>query len=186
MQETVQRAFEDGAPPAVCETLAALYFKVRAGIGYQKSVAEFGAFPTDPYSHTPARGGAKQPGMTGQVKEEILTRQGELGVRIENGRVCFRPHLLRPEEFLAQTEVFQYFDISGTARSIALPVGSLAFTLCQVPVIVQGAAAKAQTAVWFEDGTSSLVRGESLSAELSAELFSRSGRIEKISVEIPD
>ncbi|CAN0044150.1 unnamed protein product, partial [Discosporangium mesarthrocarpum] len=43
------------------------------------------AFPTDPYSHT-NRHGAQQPGMTGQVKEEIVTRFGELGVRIEGGQ----------------------------------------------------------------------------------------------------
>ena len=32
----------------------------------------------DPYSHTPGGAGAKQPGMTGQVKEEVITRLGEL------------------------------------------------------------------------------------------------------------
>ena len=39
--------------------------------------------------------GAKQPGMTGQVKEEILTRFGELGVRVEEGAIVFEPALLR-------------------------------------------------------------------------------------------
>ncbi len=29
------------------------------GLGYEKTVAEYGAFPTDPYSHTPA-GGRRQ------------------------------------------------------------------------------------------------------------------------------
>jgi hypothetical protein len=186
VQETIFRAFDDDAPQVVREALSAMYFRVRDGLGYQRSVAEFGAFPTDPYSHTPAAGGAKQPGMTGQVKEEILTRQGELGVRVEHGRVRVRPLLLRSEEFLAQPEVFHYFDVSGTARSIALSTDSLAFTFCQVPVIVQCAAANPKIVVAFEDGSSSPVPGDTLSAELSAELFSRSGRIERISVEIPD
>ena len=36
-----------------------------------KTPEEYGAFPFDAYSHTPYNSGAKQPGMTGQVKEEI-------------------------------------------------------------------------------------------------------------------
>jgi hypothetical protein len=35
--------------------------------------------------------------MTGQVKEEILTRWGELGLRMKQGRVCFDPVLLDKE-----------------------------------------------------------------------------------------
>jgi hypothetical protein len=58
--------------------LASQYRHVRAGLGFTRSAAAFGAFPTDPYSHTPAHAGRQQPGMTGQVKEEILTRFGEL------------------------------------------------------------------------------------------------------------
>ncbi|MBP7520566.1 MAG: hypothetical protein KA896_09025, partial [Leptothrix sp. (in: Bacteria)] len=61
--------------------------------GYRKSAAEYGAFPADPYSHTPGEGGAQQPGMTGQVKEEILTRWGELGLRLAGGRIHFCPVL---------------------------------------------------------------------------------------------
>ena len=49
----------------------------RAGI--QQDGREYGAFPTDPYSHTPAHAGAQQPGMTGQVKEELLTRPARVG-----------------------------------------------------------------------------------------------------------
>ena len=115
-----------------------MYFRVRAGIGYEKTVAEYGAFPTDPYSHTPGRGGAKQPGMTGQVKEEILTRRGELGIRVENGTVGFRPTLLKAERVHATSPTqFAYFDVAGRSRSLALPPGSLAFTLCQVPVVYE-------------------------------------------------
>ena len=36
--------------------------------------------------------------MTGQVKEEILTRWGELGLRVHDGRVRFDPVLLDAEE----------------------------------------------------------------------------------------
>jgi hypothetical protein len=74
--------------------LVAHYRRVRDGLGYKKSAAEYGAFPADPYSHTPSEGGAQQPGMTGQVKEEIITRWGELGIRFEAGLIRFDPVLI--------------------------------------------------------------------------------------------
>ena len=80
VQENFFAALEQGADDATCTHLGQLYYRVRKGIGFNKTPAEYGAFPTDPYSHTPKHAGARQPGMTGQVKEEILTRFGELGV----------------------------------------------------------------------------------------------------------
>ena len=73
------------------EKLIESYYSVRKGLGFNKEPSLYGAFPADPYSHTPEKQGAKQPGMTGQVKEEILTRFGELGVDIKNGRAYFNP-----------------------------------------------------------------------------------------------
>jgi hypothetical protein len=86
------------------EALPALithYRRVRDGLGYRKSAAAYGAFPADPYSHTAGEGGAQQPGMTGQVKEEILTRWGELGLRMRDGLVHFDPVLLDAAEIPA-------------------------------------------------------------------------------------
>ncbi len=185
VQEVVLRAEREGRPPAVQEALARIYFRVRSGLGYEKSVAEYGAFPTDPYSHTPPRGGAKQPGMTGQVKEEILTRRGELGVRIEDGAVRFQPILLCAGEFLEQPTEFGYFDVNGKAQSISMPSGSLAFTLCQVPVIYELVGGKEWIHVSFADGSTVERPGDMLDAQLGAELFSRSGRIDLIRVGIP-
>ena len=51
----------------------------------------YGAFPTDPYSHTPSFAGARQPGMTGQVKEDFLARLGELGAQVVAGRLRLGP-----------------------------------------------------------------------------------------------
>ncbi|MBK6471440.1 MAG: hypothetical protein IPF94_12125 [Betaproteobacteria bacterium] len=92
VQERVFEAADLGAPEG--PALQQLYRRVRDGLGYRKSVADYGAFPADPYSHTPGEGGAQQPGMTGQVKEEILTRWGELGLRVRDGLVHFQPVLL--------------------------------------------------------------------------------------------
>jgi hypothetical protein len=96
VQERVFEAAVCAAPEL--PALVAHYRRVRDGLGYRKSAADWGAFPADPYSHTPAEGGAQQPGMTGQVKEEILTRWGELGLHMRDGRVCFQPVLLDEAE----------------------------------------------------------------------------------------
>ncbi len=96
VQERVFDAADQGAPEL--PALIAHYRRVRDGLGYRKDAGAYGAFPADPYSHTAAEGGAQQPGMTGQVKEEILTRWGELGLRVRDGRVHFDPVLLDAAE----------------------------------------------------------------------------------------
>lgn len=97
------------------EALARHYHAILEGTGIHKSAQQYGAFSTDAYSHTPWAKGARQPGMTGQVKEDILCRFGELGVRVQDGRVAFRPTLLRDDEFL--------------------PDGTLSFSYCGAHVI---------------------------------------------------
>ena len=83
--ENTQRALDEDAEGALVGRLFDHYFEILAGIGAHKSPKLYGAFPTDPYSHTPGGKGAQQPGMTGQVKEDILSRFGELGVRVSGG-----------------------------------------------------------------------------------------------------
>ena len=99
VQERVFEAADLAAPEL--PALQHFYRRVRDGLGYRKSVADYGAFPADPYSHTAGEGGAQQPGMTGQVKEEILTRWGELGLRVRDGQVHFQPVLLDRAELPA-------------------------------------------------------------------------------------
>ncbi|MCP4891606.1 MAG: hypothetical protein GY904_34080, partial [Planctomycetaceae bacterium] len=76
------------------ETIAQLrnqYIEIREGTGIKKNPRHYGAFPTDPYSHTPQHAGAQQPGMTGQVKEDVIARLAEVGLRIRHGVVSFDP-----------------------------------------------------------------------------------------------
>jgi len=186
VQETYLRADPDGAPAAVLDDLATLYYRIRSGLGYEKTVAEYGAFPTDPYSHTPPGGGAKQPGMTGQVKEEILTRLGELGVGIAGGAVRFRPRLLRRREFLPEAAAFGFVDVGGRARSLALPERCLAFTLCQVPVVYERVAGDPWVRVALADGAVIERSGDALDAATAAELFARDGRIDHVRVGVPE
>ena len=132
VQERVFEAADRAAPQA--PALKAHYRRVRDGLGYRRSAADFGAFPSDPYSHTAAEGGAQQPGMTGQVKEEILSRWGELGLRMRDGRVRFDPVLLDAAE---------------------LPEGgALSFTWARLPYTLRRGAAttlRVQTAAGWKD-----------------------------------
>ena len=151
LQEQLLSARQLDSPHAA--TLAALYERVRAGLGASKTPAEYGAFPPDPYSHTRADGRASQPGMTGQVKEGVLTRFGELGVRVDDGRVRFDPLRLRDEDFVD---------------------GALHFTFCGTPIeYVRGCGGIQLTAA---DGTVTDVPGRTLDREASAALLSRTGR----------
>lgn len=172
---------------AVPETtrLRELYYEVRAGLGFNKTPAEYGAFPTDPYSHTPGHAGAQQPGMTGQVKEEILTRLGELGVRIDAGRVRFAPTFLLGEEFTAAPTGFETIAADGSTRRIDLPAHSLAFALCGVPVIYQRTGAAPSITVHHRDGSTVTTAGDTLDAETSRRLFARDPRIDRVVVTLP-
>jgi len=185
VQETVAQAERRDVAAAIRQGLRAMYFRVQSGLGYRKTVAAYGAFPTDPYSHTPPSGGAKQPGMTGQVKEEIITRLGELGVSVEAGAIRFEPLLLDASEFLTEQVEFRYFDVQGRARTLPLPAGSLAFTFCQVPVIYEVSEGARWIRVAFADGTAREVEGAILHPSLAADLFDRKGRIDRLHVGVP-
>ncbi len=160
-----------------------LYYKVRAGLGFNKTPVEFGAFPTDPYSHTPGHIGARQPGMTGQVKEEILTRFGELGIRVRDGKLHFEPTLLRRQEFRDATSTFCWLAVDDSWQDVEIPIGSLAFTLCQVPIVYELNDSGSQSVtIGYTDGTDKTVDSLELPAEDSAALFDRAGRIRHLTV----
>ncbi len=183
VQENFFTALEQGADDAVCKQLGQLYYRVRKGIGFNKTPAEYGAFPTDPYSHTPKHAGARQPGMTGQVKEEILTRFGELGVRVTGGAVKFQPDLLGCREFVATPRTFRYLDVNDNWQSLTVPAHGLAFTWCQVPVLyIWNDELQPALNITRDDGKQEVLTQLQLSAEESSELFQRSGRIRQLTV----
>ena len=134
--------------------LYAQYILIRQGIGSHKSPEQYGSFPFDAYSHTPSMAGVQQPGLTGQVKEDIISRFFELGVSVENGQVRFRPTMLTDADFRD---------------------GELRFTYCGTEIIYKrSAAGKGKHAS----------EGLTLTKEQSQHLFARDGQIKEIIVEL--
>ncbi|MEO1596526.1 MAG: hypothetical protein AAFS02_14900 [Pseudomonadota bacterium] len=186
VQERFFAAVDNNAEPVAQAKLATHYYRVREGIGFNKTPDQYGAFPTDPYSHTPGHAGARQPGMTGQVKEEILTRFGELGLRIRDGRARFQPVLLRPREFLEHGGDMRYLDVHDTWQVVSRPARSLAFTWCQVPILyVVDDSAPGSITLSLGDGSSRAVEGLELSRDDTQAIAARDGRIRQVTVRIP-
>jgi hypothetical protein len=141
----------------------------------------YGAFPTDPYSHTPFGKGAQQPGMTGQVKEDILSRFGELGVFVNNGKLFFNPLLLKRNEFINKARKVEYVNTSGEKETVAIDNNTLFFTYCQVPLIYLLAEKKGIEIV-REDGTITKAESTMLSENDSEAIFQRSGEVKMVKV----
>ena len=181
VQENLQLAIDQDEDKELIDGLVQHYYEIRAGIGINKSPELYGAFPTDPYSHTPGHKGAQQPGMTGQVKEDIINRWAELGVKVSDGCISFAPGFLHPQEFLKETQFFEYVTISGQRERIELKTGELAFTYCQVPIVYK-MSERNQIQLEKSDGQNILIDGQKLTPELSAHLFSRDQKISKIRV----
>jgi hypothetical protein len=170
------RASVAGSSPVLDQAIGV----VRAGLGSAKTPAAFGAFPFDPYSHTPAGRGAQQPGMTGQVKEEILARRSRMGVLIQDGRLSFAPGRLRPGDRLEHAAELLWIDLDGRERRLEVPAGGLAITICQIPVLFRPGLDGVQ--IVRRDGRSELVSGFTLGVDASQAIIHRSGEIIRIEV----
>jgi hypothetical protein len=180
----VQGCYRRAADPAGARALAEIYDEIQSGLNFRKTAETYGAFPTDPYSHTPRHRGAQQPGMTGQVKEQILTRLGELGVEVAAGRLGFRPHLLHRSEFVAEASEFHWLDVRGAESTAHLPPGSLAFTHCQVPIFYR-LGQDASIELEHADGRIDIVSSTLLSADASRAILERRGSYRRLTVTVP-
>ena len=157
------------------------YFEINEGVGVNKSPDLYGAFPTDPYSHTPLGRGAQQPGMTGQVKEDIICRFGELGLRVFDGKISFDPSILRKDEFNLTESVFKYVDYNSKIKLMNLNKNTLAFSICQVPVIYHLSKSE-EIEITFVNGDSKRISGNEIDEINSKKIFERNNEIEKIDV----
>ena len=183
VQECCLKAIREGASEATVGRLLEHYYEINEGIGVHKPPTLYGAFPTDPYSHTPAGKGAQQPGMTGQVKEDILSRFGELGVFFQEGLLKFDPCLLRNDEFLQEAHTFHYRDVEGKNQAIELSEGALAFTICQVPVVYQLSEQNGLAAT-LKGGSQESFNSTVLNENLSTEVFERTGKVTRLTVHL--
>ncbi|WP_297085492.1 hypothetical protein [uncultured Draconibacterium sp.] len=179
VQECYFKGVEENADADILGRIKGHYYEIKAGIGLYKSPALYGAFPTDAYSHTPGGAGAKQPGLTGQVKEDVISRFGELGVHISDGKITFNTTLLNFDELLTAKDKFRFIGLDGKPQTIALEDNQLAFTICQVPVIYK-TGTKQAIVIYYANGTSKHIEGKSMDATNAALLFKRSGDIEQI------
>jgi hypothetical protein len=179
VQETIFCTRNEGA----IERLMEIYADIRQGLSFNKPPDVYGAFPTDPYSHTPKKQGAKQPGMTGLVKEEILTRQAELGFFIENGKLVFDFLLLDKNEFLTDPTPFLYWNLDGQPQKIDLQAGSIAYSICQLPVVLR-VSNEESIKVHFNDGSSQHVEGSILDSVNSKHILQRDGIVHHLTVSV--
>lgn len=165
-----------GATAGQLEQLRNYYRDIRAGIGAEKTPGEYGAFPSDPYSHTPENAGVKQPGMTGQVKEDLLARLLELGLIVDSGCIRFRLDLFDRNELLTEPRIFQVAGLSGETISVTVPVNGFAYTYCQLPIVYKPDDADSIT-IHYKDGRQSKFEGLMLDHESSQHVFARTGQI---------
>jgi hypothetical protein len=182
VQECCLKAIQDKENDTLVSQLLNHYYEISEGIGVHKSPTLYGAFPTDPYSHTPANKGAQQPGMTGQVKEDIISRFGELGVFVKDGQLSFNPCMLKKSEFLTKKQTFNYINVQGKTIELPLEEKSLCFTYCQVPVVYKLASENALEIV-SSNGVSTFEK-LNLDTTLSQKVFGRTGEIIRIVVQI--
>ncbi|OVE57726.1 hypothetical protein [Chryseobacterium mucoviscidosis] len=183
VMEVCQKAINENASPETVGRLLEHFYEINEGIGVHKSPELYGAFPTDAYSHTPFGKGAQQPGMTGQVKEDLLSRFGELGIVVKDGQLQFKPDLLRKEEFLTEEKTIEYFDVKSNTSSLKLPENSLFFTKCEVPVIYEISETES-VEIFNEQCEAKIENSLTINQEDSANIFKRNGKISLIKVRI--
>lgn len=183
--EVIDRAFQSNEDKSIIDALIVHFDAIGAGIGVHKSPEVYGAFPTDPYSHTPFNKGAQQPGMTGQVKEDILTRVGELGVKIKQGKLLFQPTFLLRNEFLTENTKATFILVDGSQKTITLEKNSLAFTVCQVPIVYK-MDSKNKVEVTFNDDSTATFESLELDKETSKKIALRTGEVTLVEVFLSD
>jgi len=186
VQEIYFKSVKYNEDKNIIKTLGEYYYKVRGGLSADKTAKEYGAFPFDAYSHTPYQSGAKQPGMTGQVKEEIITRMGELGCFIEDGCLVFNPFLLRKSEFLDHKREFIYFNILNQKLKKYIKENQLCYTYCQIPITYSISDNNFSIQIISTDEDVINLKSNKISKNISNSIFSRDDTIKEIFVNIPN
>lgn len=178
-QENYYAAIQQDVDSEEAEKLAEYFHDLKDGIGAEKSPVDYGAFPTDAYSHTPSFAGVQQPGMTGQVKEDFISRFGELGVNISGGEIIFNPRLLSKSEMLSKKTEWRL-----PSSTIVLEEKQLGFTICTVPIIYELNRYQSITVNYNNGDKYTFENTTKLNKEISQSIFNREGKIERIIVRV--
>ena len=181
--EVTQRSIDNNSNPKTIGRLFDHYFEINEGIGVNKSPELYGAFPTDPYSHTPRGRGVQQPGMTGQVKEDVISRFHELGFYVNDGKITFEPTVLRKSEFIDEEKSFKFVNLDNEITYMDLNANSLVFTVCQVPIIYN-ISDKEDIKIIANDGGEEIIDGHELNFEHSQNIFNRTNLIKAVHVRV--
>ncbi len=185
VQESAFDALDRAEPQITIDRLRCAYHRVRDGIGFNHAPRDFGGFPFEPYSHSPLHIGAQQPGMTGQAKEGLIARMGELGVRVRAGEIRLDPVLLRRDELVDQPAVWRFIDATGDQRAIELLPGEIGFTVCGTPFVLMVNGTPG-VEIRLRDGGEHTSDGLTIPSEYTTEIARRSGRVEVVRAIVPE
>lgn len=114
---------------------------------------------------------------------DILSRFGELGVFVKDGKLLFNPCLLRKNEFLSESKSFNYVDVNFKSKTIDLKSNSICFTYCQIPVIYK-ISNQRSIEVLLNDEKHKNFESLTIDKETSKLIFERTGEIMQIIVNI--
>ncbi|MEA4839807.1 MAG: hypothetical protein VB110_02240 [Bacteroidales bacterium] len=166
--ECIQKAILEKVDDRILLELRNHYKAVQLGIGARKNPKDYGSFPFDPYSHTPTMTGVQQPGMTGQVKEDILSRFFELGLLVSNGQLSIQTELIHASEFIQSNINTPY----------------LTFTYCSIPFVYLYDGKTGIEVVYRGGGLFEQISDYTFSSLQSQAIFKRDKRIEKVLVHL--
>jgi hypothetical protein len=184
VQENIYRAVDANADAAIMGKLIEHYYEIRAGIGINKTPKLYGAFPTDAYSHTPGNAGAQQPGLTGQVKEDVLNRWAVLGVQVRKGKIEINPVIIHRNELLQKEESFTYVAVDGQLHKRMVHANQMAFTYCST-LITYTWAEQPEMRILLDTGEERVTSELAINKALSAEIFGRTGKVQEVHVSYP-
>lgn len=177
--ENISHAVSVKAEDKTVARLIAHYRAIREGIGSHKTPQQYGSFPFDAYSHTPSMMGVQQPGMTGQVKEDIINRFFELGVTVRNGEICLDGLMLREEDFSDGRLDFTYcavtfeYNLKNYNRKGNCATGK---EECGRPV--------SSITVSFADGKQRVISGSVIPRDIASHIFARDMKVSRVTVEL--
>ena len=102
-------------------------------------------------------------------------------MRVTDGVLGFDAGILKASEFLQEAENFSYVGVDQEKQNIALEKDSLAFTICQVPIVYKKAS-ESSTSVEFFDDTTKMFDSNTLDKETTKHVFERTHKIKQITV----